>query len=112
MADDKLRIARNESLFRDVNERIAETAERFEAKHSGFVCECADTECTERVDVTLDDYQEVRSDPTHFVLSPGHGLGEPVERVISSRPDYQIVEKIERVIREQVERLDPRTEPA
>ena len=112
MVEDKIRIARNESLFRDVNERIAETAERFEASKTGFVCECADTNCTERLEVTLADYEEVRADPTHFVLASGHGLGEPVERVVSSRPGYQIVEKIERVIREQVERLDPRAEPA
>lgn len=112
MDNDKIRIARNESLFRDVNERIAETAERFEASETGFVCECADKDCTERVAVAVADYEEVRADPTHFVLAHGHGLGAPVEVVVSSRPGYQIVEKIERVIREHVERLDPRAEPA
>jgi hypothetical protein len=47
------KIARIESLFREVNERIAESAERFDADETKFVCECADPTCTNRVDATL-----------------------------------------------------------
>ena len=36
-------VARNESLFREVNERIEEIAETmFKSSHSGFFCECGD----------------------------------------------------------------------
>ena len=54
------KIARTESLFREVNERIAESAERFEADETKFVCECADPTCTQRVEATLDEYERVR----------------------------------------------------
>ena len=42
MATEEVRIATTESLFRSVNERIAESAERFEADEAEFVCECDD----------------------------------------------------------------------
>ena len=48
MAKDKIRRARTEALFRDVNERIAESAERFSADSAEFVCECADPGCAHR----------------------------------------------------------------
>lgn len=108
MGDDKLRIAQTESLFRDVNERIVETAQRFESDAVGVVCECADPECTHRVEVPVEEYEEVRSEPAHFVTAHGHGLGEPLERVVEREDNYQVIEKIEPVIRAHVIRLDPR----
>jgi hypothetical protein len=54
-------IARNEALFREVNERIAESAERFDSERAEFVCECADQEGTERVEATLVEYERVRA---------------------------------------------------
>ena len=56
------RRALNEALFRDVNERIAESAENFEADKTEFVCECADSSCTERVPATLAEYEKVREE--------------------------------------------------
>jgi hypothetical protein len=47
--DEKVKRARIEALFRDVNERIAESAQRFDAESTQFVCECADSDCTHRV---------------------------------------------------------------
>jgi hypothetical protein len=52
MTDQQQRLARTESLFRDVNERIAESAERFDAPNAEFVCECSDQNCTERLEAT------------------------------------------------------------
>lgn len=112
MSDDKIKIARTEALFRDVNERIAEAAERFEVEDVEFVCECADPECTHRVTLQPEEYEEVRSEPTRFVTVPGHGLGEPLERVVDHRSGYEVIEKIERVLREHVTRLDPRADAA
>ena len=53
MAEREVQIAHTEALFRDVNERIAESAERFNARDAEFVCECADPACAERVPATL-----------------------------------------------------------
>jgi hypothetical protein len=86
------RIARTESVFREVNERIAEGAARFEADEAEFVCECADGACTERVAATLEDYEEVRADGATFMLTPGHE-DERVEAVVALEGSYAVVEK-------------------
>ena len=106
--DDKVKRARTEALFRDVNERIAESARRFEANSTQFVCECADPHCTDRVEATLDEYERVRSDGTTFMLTPGHEEAD-IERVISDHGRFHIVEKMQRTVRETVKRLNPRT---
>ncbi len=110
MAEREVRIAHTEALFRDVNERIAESAERFNAQDAEFVCECANPACAERVPATLDQYEEVRSDGTHFLLSPGHELTE-LERVVK-RPHRRsvVVEKFNVIVAQTVRRLNPRAE--
>ena len=111
MPDEKVRRATNESLFRDVNERIAENAQRDAAVETQFLCECADTSCSERLDATLDEYEEIRSDGATFLLAPGHAEGD-IERVVADRGRFHIVEKVQRTVRETVRRLDPRAKPA
>jgi hypothetical protein len=104
---DKLKRAQTEALFRDVNERIAESAERFDADAAEFVCECADPNCTHRIQTTLEHYDEVRGEPTHFLLVPGHEDTD-IERVIERRGRLAIVEKFEAVVARTVRQLDPR----
>jgi hypothetical protein len=112
MAEAEVRIAHTEALFRDVNERIAETTERFQSDRAEFVCECSDPACTERVHATLDEYEQVRSDGTQFLLVPGHE-DTRVERVVErQRGRFAIVEKINRVVARTVRRLNPRAETA
>ena len=105
------RRATTEALFRDVNERIAESAERFDADETEFVCECADPNCTHRVAASLAEYEEVREDPATFLLVPGHEQGD-IERVVSDRGRFRIVEKVQAAVRRTVVRLDPRREPS
>src|SRR6478609_1684064 len=110
MVNEHERRALNEALFRDVNERIAESAENVEADKTEFVCECADSSCTERVPATLAEYESVRKKSTTFLLAPGHH--EPdIEQVVADRGRFQIVEKMQEVVRRAVIRLDPRTRP-
>lgn len=105
------RRATTEALFRDVNERIAESAERFDATETEFVCECADPSCTHRVAASLAEYEEVRDEPTTFLVVPGHEQGD-IEQVVSDRGRFRIVEKVHAAVRRTVIRLDPRTGPA
>jgi hypothetical protein len=105
------RRALNEALFRDVNERIAESAERFDADKTEFVCECADPSCTERVPATLAEYERVRDEPTTFLILPGHEQRD-IEEVVSDRGRFRIVEKVQAAVRRTVIRLDPRNRPA
>jgi cupin superfamily acireductone dioxygenase involved in methionine salvage len=108
--DDKVRRARTESLFRDVNERIAESAQRFDAYTTQFVCECADAGCAHRLEATLDEYEQVREDGATFMLAHGHA-DDDIERVVADRGRFQIVEKMQATVRATVRRLNPRDEP-
>ena len=105
--EEDLRVARTESLFRDVNERIAETARRFGADDASFVCECDDPSCTHRIHTELEEYEEVRSDGAQFLVVDGH-VNDDVEQVVSKRPDFSLVEKVKPLVRKTVRRLNPR----
>jgi hypothetical protein len=103
--------ARTEALFRDVNERIAESAQRFDADSTQFVCECSDPNCTHRIAMTLDEYEDVRADGATFVLEPGHEQ-EDIERVVERRGRFHVVEKVQETVRATVRHLNPRPDTA
>jgi hypothetical protein len=88
------RLALNEAIFREVNERIREVSDNFgkDQETCEFVCECSDATCTQRVVLTRAQYEEVRSDPTRFVVVKGHVLPE-IEAVVDRAHDHVIVEK-------------------
>ena len=107
---DEASIARTESAFREVNEAIAKTAARFDAEEADFVCECADADCVHRVTAALEEYEDVRAEPTHFLLAPGHH--EPaVERVVERTGEYDVVEKFTTTVARIARRLNPRANP-
>ena len=87
------RLAKNEVLFRSVNERIEQQAIRFGGLDAyEFICECATRECIERVALTLREYEHVRAEGTRFFVVPGHANVE-VELVVEQAPRYHVVEK-------------------
>jgi hypothetical protein len=98
------RIARNEVLFREVNERVKDLT----PSEGGieFICECGDEECIDRVSLSADEYERVRSDPVEFFVKPGHEILD-VEEVVETHDHYLLVRKhvIERNIARQT---DPR----
>jgi hypothetical protein len=89
------RAAQNESVFREVNERIAEVAHSFELQGEllDFICECARTGCNERIHLTSVEYETVRRVPTHFVIARGHEVPE-VETVAGWTDRYMVVAKL------------------
>lgn len=99
--------ARVEALFREVNERIVETAGGFGGDDARIVCECDQPSCTERIHIPLDDYEEVRAEPTRFLVAEGHGE-DAIERVVDRGEGFEVVEKDEPTAAEIVEDLDPR----
>jgi hypothetical protein len=104
---DRERIAKTEALFRNVNEGIKEASDRFDSKTAEFVCECGDPACTERIEVPLEEYEQVREEPTHFVVQPAHVMG-PVETVVEREHGYAVIEKIDRVLARIAKQLNPR----
>lgn len=104
------RLARNETLFREVNERIEEAAGRAtrdDAHVYEFLCECSNSDCTLLLPLTIDEYETVRSDPRQFIVAPGHELPE-IEAVVTRNRGYQIVVK-EGEAAEFVAERDPRS---
>jgi hypothetical protein len=92
MSPREARQARNEAIFREVNERIAELADRGLDADFHIVCECAQTGCTMMLPIELDDYREIRTHPRRFVVAPDH-VSPELEDVIDQQAAYQVVEK-------------------
>ena len=87
------RLAKNEATFRILNENIQNIAATLGGDEPfQFICECATAGCFERVTLTLEEYERVREDGTHFLLVAGHEDIE-VEQVIAHRAEYIVVEK-------------------
>jgi hypothetical protein len=90
----RARIAANEAVFRDVNERI-EVLHRSIPAATGddaltIVCECGDPSCAEQIAVSLAVYERVRSDPTLFMVATGHDI-EDVEEIVASHDRFDVV---------------------
>jgi hypothetical protein len=99
--------ASNEATIRDVNEGIERGLwPGDEDTPIGFRCECARLGCNRLVELTVREYEEVRSHPRWFLVVPGHELGD-VETVVATRPGYVIVEKLDQA-GEVAEQDDPR----
>ena len=103
------RAAKNEVLFRRVNEEIEKLGqvERKTGRFSAFVCECSDGTCTQQVQLTIPEYEEVRSESRWFAIAPGHETAE-IEHVVRTTDRYAIVEKDSPLAETIVENFDPR----
>ena len=100
------RSARNEEVFRGVNERIEEGAERHAVSSPlPFHCECGRASCVETIEIPPGRYATIVRERYHFVVIPGHE--EPrIERVLKTEPAFLVVEKIGEA-REQIDRDHP-----
>lgn len=103
------RIALNETVFREINERIEDLADTFDLKTQplDLICECGDAACRERLSMTRAEYEELRSDAHQFAVHPGHEYPE-VESVVARLKGYDIVRKSRGVPEQIAEQTDPR----
>lgn len=89
------RAARNESVFRDVNEQLEAASSGGPTEIKGFVCECADLACTAVVAVALGAYERVRQWPDRFIVAPDEThVDVTVEKIVERQPEYWVVEKV------------------
>ncbi len=100
------RAAENEAAFRDSNEKLEER--RIELEIEGvtpFICECGQESCTTLVMLSGEEYEEIRSKPNRFVLSPGHSfqMGE----IVAENGRFMTVDKHGKAA-EIAEATDPR----
>lgn len=90
------RAARNEDLFRQVNERLHDLAviANSPEPREKFVCECEQTDCSLLVELSASEYRSVRADDTRFLVFPEPWHTSPeVEAVVERHDGYWIVEK-------------------
>jgi hypothetical protein len=109
------RLAKNEALFREVNERISEISQELAPGAGnpelidGLICECSDPQCLERVGpLTIAEYEGIRQDPRRFIIAAGHQAAD-VERVVDRQPTYWTVEKHEGAPSDVARERDPRS---
>jgi hypothetical protein len=103
------RTGENEALFREVNERLeARKDDVAWTTPSRWICECAEETCTERIEMTPREYEQLRSEATHFAVVPDEEhVSIDVERVVEKHDRYWVVEKIGEAA-ETAEETDPR----
>src|SRR3954453_10680415 len=106
MASREERLAANEDFFRHVNEHIVEFTDKWGGELD-VVCECAHTDCAERLELTLDEYELLRKSPHRFAVLPGHEIPD-VEDVVERGDRFLVVEKHGKA-RPLVEERDPRS---
>ena len=105
------RLARNQALYREVNERVRAINEAFDAllPLGDWICECADPECVQRLSLTHEEYERLRADGTRFAVAPDEDHVYPeVENVVERHERYWVVEK-QGVAAREVEKANPRS---
>ena len=107
------RHAKNELLFRSINEKIEDLGETWLGQGQGerpydFICECPNSECTERLALSVAEYETVRSSGRRFIVypSPEH-VDMTIENVVDMSSRYWVVEKTDES-GELAEATDPR----
>jgi hypothetical protein len=90
------RQARNELMFRAVNDKIKALNGSFESfwgEPALFVCECGDLHCGDQLPVPIADYERIRNERAQFIVKPGHEAPAGLERVVERTEAFVVVEK-------------------
>lgn len=87
------RIGGNEAAFRKVNEMLRAAKPLANAERLfPFRCECGVLGCNRLLELTLPEYEAVRSRPIRFVVLDGHEITE-TEHVVERTERFSVVEK-------------------
>lgn len=103
------KIARNQAMYREANERIQDLNEAFGTFSGEFlvVCECPEQLCTQQIPVSPKAYEGIRADPAQFIVRPGHQAID-VEEIVRTEATYVVVRKHEGEPARLAEKTDPR----
>jgi hypothetical protein len=101
------RLAMNEVLFRKANDRIEDSADQHAPPNApvAFFCECSDHDCTERIVISADEFENVREHDAQFIVRPDHDVPS-VETVVTRTSLYLVVEKTGEAAEFVTEQLD------
>lgn len=102
------RLARNEAVFREVNEQIDSLNDLGAGLRSfGIVCECGAESCVETITIEKSVYEAVRAHPERFIVLPGH-VAPDVDAPLEEHDGFVVVAKNPGAPRETAEATDPR----
>lgn len=92
------KVARNNAVFRDANDKIAAAAGELgldDDRPVPFICECSDAACSRIILLTLAEYERVRSNPRWFAHVPGHDSElRGAVRELEDHERYALAEKV------------------
>ena len=99
------RAARNEEVFRNVNEGISKADQLAVSGSLPFHCECGRADCLETIEIAPKRYAEIVRERYCFVVIRGHEEMQ-IEQIVETESDFLVVEKIGEA-REQIDRDHP-----
>jgi hypothetical protein len=88
------RFAENQYRFNDANNRLRDLVEERARPDQKipFLCECADEDCLDTVELDLGEYEGLHEDADVFVIVPGHSRVDG-EVVLRREDRFEQVEK-------------------
>ena len=103
------RLAKNEATSRQINEGIEDAhAGTSSTRQIRMVCECGMDPCERLMAITLSEYEQVRGEPTQFVIVRDH-LIDDIERLVYETDRFVVVAKREGTPAEVAVAEDPRS---
>jgi hypothetical protein len=79
-------------LYREVNQRIREVSESFEADENvEFLCECGHEDCMTTLELTRAQFDGLLRDPGHVLLAAEHGASADGARILAEYESFIVV---------------------
>jgi hypothetical protein len=97
-------------LYRDVNENVLRINDAFSivATLDDWICECANQNCSQRLELSLSEYDAIRASPIRFLVAPDEEHFFPELEVVTEKNErFWVVEKTG-TAGEVAEKADPR----
>jgi hypothetical protein len=85
--------AKNESTFREANEKLEDKVIELSLteERTPYLCECDEPSCTAIIRLTIPEYEAVRGNPRHFVVTPEHDATP--DRVVKEHDGFTVIQK-------------------
>jgi len=110
MSDYEEQEARNETVFREMNEWTMEANDAFGGRlrlMDRYLCECSDRRCTEPISLSRNEYEAVRAEAVRFAIAVNHENPE-IDKVLFENERFTTVEKFYGIGAEVARATDPR----
>jgi hypothetical protein len=102
--------ARNQALFREVNEQIGQLPEGPDPNgQESFICECGNPGCTQAIALTRAEYERIREYANRFAIALDHENPE-TETLVAQNERFAVVETYAGLESRIARETDPRSQ--